>query len=103
MNSKCIVALIVTVTIGGWIALLVNMLPWIELHDADRVVAAAVAISGTVSCAVLTVSRPVREVYEMGRAAGRREGQIEESTKRATRTVVPFRSAQSGRRLSRLG
>lgn len=80
MNSRCTVALIALATAAGWIALLVNMLPWVELDAADRVFVAVVAISGTASLAVLAASRPVREVYEMGRAAGQREAKIEDVT-----------------------
>lgn len=103
MTSKLSMKLIVAATIGGWLALLLNASPWIELHDAHRVFAAVVAISGTVSLAVLAASRPVREVYELGRAAGQREAKIEQSTRAVTRTVVPFRSHRSGRGRSQLG
>lgn len=91
---------IMAVTIAGWLALLANASPFLELDDGARALAAAVSMCGTIVLTVLYVSQPVLEVYNLGRAAGRREEKIAAAT---TKNVVPLRARRDGSGLSRLG
>ena len=94
----------VTSTVA-WIALVVNAAPrWDPLiSNGQALLAACVAVAGTVGMIVIRVQRPAEDVWQAGREHGRREAIRE----RARTVPIPVSLAghrkRRAQRSSRLG
>lgn len=94
--------LVVASTVG-WLVLVVNAAPpWDPLiSNGQAILAACVAVAGTVAMIVIRVQQPAQEVWEQGRAYGRREA-VRAAKSHTVSSLAKYRRKRA-QRLSRLG
>lgn len=91
MNTRTRTLLIAAATVLGWLAMIVDVLPWGPDMTPD-LARLALVTAGCGSCvlAIRSKTRPALEVYETGYQAGRLQGKIDAAVDDA-RVVVPIR------------
>lgn len=81
-------------TIAAWAVLAVDAVlddSVVNVTDGQSMLAACVAVAGSLTLAGWARSRPVTEVYEMGYEVGKRQARTERAMKDAAKNVVRFR------------
>lgn len=82
---------------AGWLIVVANTHPAVEplISMGQLMLAACIAVAGTLACVVVHVQRPVQDIWQAGREHGRREAI------REARGVESMASLDAGRRRRR--